>query len=848
MLWFRALGRALGNTVWAGALVLGAFMLGIAAGAWLAARWAPRLRHAARAYAGAELAVAAGGLVLVWGLPAAEPLLAALLAPLEEHAGPLAAARLGLAFAAMLLPTVAMGVTLPLGVRMLAGRDTARALGTLYAANTFGACLAPLAAEYYLVGALGLRGTALAAAGLNLVAAGIALSARVESSSAGLATTVPLQPRLLAAAALAGALALALEVLWFRLLLLYAPGTEASFALMLALLLAGIALGGAVAPWFARLPLAWIAAACGAGVVAGYGMAAPARGPGLPQLLSYAVPLMLPAAIASGLLFTLLGARLRGAAGDPQPAIGRLTCANTLGGAAGAAAGGFLLLPWLGIERGVLLLAAGYAIAALLLLPPLPGWRRFAPLAFAALAVALFPSGRMEAHLAQAARPYLWADGSTVARVTQGTTTTLQVLRRDRFGEPADWRLLTDSYSMSGVDRASARYMQLFAWLPLALHPAPREALLISYGAGNTARALLAEESLARLTVVDISTEILEASPLLHGAADPLRDPRARVVLEDGRHFLATREARYDLITGEPPPPMMAGVVNLYTREYFQSLAARLNPGGLATYWLPVHQFEPRGARAVVAAWCDAFPDCSLWAGSSLHWILLGGRDFTHRPAAAHFARLWANPRSAPLVAANGLEHPAQLGATFLADAAQLRGWVGDAKPLVDDFPRRIAAPPPPGQPQDEYARWLAPDGAAQRFAASPWIAAHWPEGFLKESIPFFRVQPILNGQLPPHPTRYLPLLDRLLRTTELQMPIYWLLGSDLVEQRILERVPEREDQYYARAVRALAERDYALALKYLQPLAEKDPGEIAPLAAYAACRAAKRAGCAGAP
>jgi hypothetical protein len=75
-------------------------------------------------------------------------------------------------------------------------------------------------------------------------------------------------------------------------------------------------------------------------------------------------------------------------------------------------------------------------------------------------------------------------------------------------------------------------------------------------------------------------------------------------------------------------------------------------------------------------------------------------------------------------------------------------------------------------------------------------------------------------------------------------MPVYWLLGSDLVEQRILERVPERPDQSYARAVRALAERDFALTAKYLEPLAEKDPGEIGPLRAYAACRAATRAEC----
>lgn len=51
--------------------------------------------------------------------------------------------------------------------------------------------------------------------------------------------------------------------------------------------------------------------------------------------------------------------------------------------------------------------------------------------------------------------------------------------------------------------------------------------------------------------------------------AHPLRDPRVQVHLEDGRFFLQTTDERFDLITGEPPPPRTPGTVNLYTREYF---------------------------------------------------------------------------------------------------------------------------------------------------------------------------------------------------------------------------------------------------------------------------------------
>src|SRR5258707_14193029 len=97
VLWFRALGRVLGNTVWAGALVLTAFMLGIALGGILAARWAQRIRHPARAFAAAEITVALSGSLLAWGLPSLESTIGQWLSPLAEHPATLASARFLLA-------------------------------------------------------------------------------------------------------------------------------------------------------------------------------------------------------------------------------------------------------------------------------------------------------------------------------------------------------------------------------------------------------------------------------------------------------------------------------------------------------------------------------------------------------------------------------------------------------------------------------------------------------------------------------------------------------------------------------------------------------------------------------
>ena len=84
------------------------------------------------------------------------------------------------------------------------------------------------------------------------------------------------------------------------------------------------------------------------------------------------------------------------------------------------------------------------------------------------------------------------------------------------------------------------------------LRPDPKRALVISCGAGSTAKGLVETRSLEHIDVVDISRAILELSDLVYPDPDehPLNDPRVHVHIEDGRYFLQATEGRYDIITG----------------------------------------------------------------------------------------------------------------------------------------------------------------------------------------------------------------------------------------------------------------------------------------------------------
>jgi spermidine synthase len=857
-LWFRQAGLLFGNGVWASSLVLSSFMAGLAVGNALVVRLDERLGRPTLAYAALELTIGLSGVGLVYGLPLLDGALAPVLGRLLDRPVPLNTLRFSLAFALLLVPATAMGATLPLLVKALHRIDPnlGRVLGRLYGWNTLGAVVGALAGEFFLIEALGVRGTGWAAAGADgMAAAGACALVASAGELAAPPRTGPRAPRprlrlarptrrLLAAAFASGAILLALEVVWFRFLLLFVRGSSAVFAAMLATVLAGIALGGfAGASWLGRDPRAhgWARAVSLAGAATCLGVYAAFSG-GAPMGLAVfgrAAQLMLPVCLLSGVLFTLLGAALGAQGHAPARAAGLLVLANTVGSAAGSLLGGFVLLPHLGVERSFLVLALAYGgVAALVPGPARPGPVWAARLAGVAVAIALwrFPVGAMEReHLREAAALYLDRDTRVVA-TREGSVETIQVAETRRFGEPYAYRLITNGYSMSSTGFRGRRYMKLYVLWPAAVHPQLRSALLISYGVGSTAKALTDTRSLERIDVVDISREILETGEIVFPdpREQPLRDPRVSVHVEDGRFFLQTTRRRFDLITGEPPPPKIAGVVNLYTREYFELIRDRLERGGIATYWLPIHSLDPADARAITAAFCAAFDDCSLWNGGAHNWMLVGTRGASGPVSPEDFGRPWRDPVVGEELRGLGLEQPAQLGTLFLADGPDLAAFVAGAPPLDDDHPKRLSSHLDFSRREAAvafYRRWMDPQAARERFRTSAVADRLWPAALREPTDRAFAWQGLVEEALtqPVDPDTRLPDLHRVLTETSLRTLPLWLLGSDADERRIALRVAASgtpgPDLHERLGRIALAERDYAGAAAHLaQALARCEP------------------------
>ena len=853
-LWFRQAGLAFGNSIWASSLVLSGFMAGLAVGNALAARAGARLRNPVRAYAIAEAVIALTGVGLVYLFPALGAALAPLFRPLLDHPWTLNSLRLLIAFLLLLIPSTAMGLTLPLLTRALL-RDEGSfggVLGALYGWNTLGAMLGVLIGELYLVGAFGVRGAAMAAGGLNIIAAAVAaaLSLRWTGEMSEMGgrgekgrTPVPSSPsRLLISVFLSGFCLLALEVAWFRFLLLFVKGSSNAFPVMLGVVLAGIALGGLAASLLMRFdrtaprfaaPLAFIAAVATVGSYAWFPRAVEPFGLGSitqpAAILRISLPLMLPVSFVSGMFFTIAGAALRSGLASEIETAGLLTLVNTVGAAIGSIVAGFLMLPLLGIERTIFTIALIYgAIGAVLFART----RATAWLGAVACMVALvmFPFGQLNDRLISIPVER-WAEGEPERRliaVREGLTETIVFFQRMLLGRPVSDVMLTNSFSMSTTGYGVRRYQKLYVWWPAAVHPALRRALLIGYGVGNTAKALTDTAGLESIDLVDLSRDILAIAPVVFPdeREQPLRDPRMHVHIEDGRYFLQTSDRQFDLITGEPPPPGIAGVENLYSREYFQLMRARLADGGVVTYWLPLADLSDVSAKAILRAFCDVFDDCSLWNGSGTNLMMVGSRLRASRAGESgavgeqQFRAQWSTPAIAAEMKRLGVERPEQLGALFIGDAAFIRALAGDGPALTDDNPKLIEAPfSSPTAGADLLAPITDTGAARTRFQSSALIARIWPSPLISSSVPYFDVQHVINAHMYGSlVTQSLALEDvhRILTGSTVDMPVMWRLASNSDIQHVVSSATPEEQlnpvlQYHL-AIRLLSERNYRAA------------------------------------
>jgi spermidine synthase len=730
--WSRLFALSMGHSIAAASSVLAAFMGGLSAGAFLGGHLAARVRprQALHGYALLELAVLAAAGVMPWALGATTPLLQwayhngdpGLLFPLV---------RLTSSLLLLLVPTLALGATLPMAARWFAreGPRARRTTGALYAANTAGAAVGAFTAGFLLLPAIGLRGTTYV--GLSLTSTAIAavlwLARTADDSdtphprtmrvAAGSIRETPEQPWL--AAAVVGATGLATftyEVAWMRVFAAIIGPSTYAFAATISVFIAGLAAGSAVGAAATRrlrrpelaITLSLVAAAVTASRASSYaGSSLPARavravaGEVLPfnhvllqQGLLVAM-LILPTAFALGLLFPLAIDLAGGSSGSAAKRIGVVCGVNTLGAVVGALGAGFAAIPLFGLQRTleigtVVLIGAAVLVS---MRAGLSARQRASGLGAAAAAAAMLAwSAPWDRELiASGVYQHVFTPGrvSVDAGAAVLKAGTLLYYREGPSGTVSVKRLNgTLSLAIDGkVDASTSGDMltqKALAHLPLLLHPDPTRVAIIGLGSGVTLASALTHPVTA-VDVVEISPEVVEASRYFAAEnRSALASPRTRLILGDGRSHLLLSDAAYDVIISEPSNPWVAGVASLFTREFLEAARSRLASGGVLCQWAHTYKISDADLRSIVATFASVFPDGTMWLVGDGDLLLVGSTAPLDGQL-ANIERRWARPEVAADLAGVSAHGPFAFLSMFIGGPTHLRAYSSGAVVQTDD-------------------------------------------------------------------------------------------------------------------------------------------------------------------
>ena len=698
-----------GSTAVSLSVLLATFMGGMCAGSLALPRVELAWRRPLIAYSLLEAATALCGTLVFLILPAIERLYVSAAA----HGLPNMALR-GVASAACLLPpTFFMGATLPVMSRYIARESGAASLwGWLYGSNIAGGVIGCFSAGFYLLRVHDMAFANGVAVALNLLVAGVAWWRSLRRHEVPLAAeafkesghNTSTSRSVLVAIAISGFCALGAEVVWTRLLSLMLGPTVYTFSIILGIFLTGLGLGSAAgarlaanrheaARWlgYSQL-LAALAVSIGALLLARSlpywpgnldSTAGPLRD-FLSDMLRCAIA-VLPAAIAWGASFPLALAAADGA--DSGRAVGEIYAANTAGAIAGSVLFSLIFIPRIGTTESQRVLIFASSVAAMLLF-----WRvaktpkRAVPSTLVAAAVLIWAVPPIPWKLIGFGRRLPTTGGEwSLLRMAEGMNSSVA------------WSLWdggTVYFHVSGKVEASTEpqdmsLQRMLGHLPALLHPHPRSALIVGFGAGVTAGTFVVHPEIERIRICEIEQLIPPNSTQYFRRENHnvMNDRRTRIVYDDARHFVLTTPERFDIITSDPIHPFVKGMASLYTTEYFEMCKRHLNPGGFVTQWVPLYETDFETVRSELATFFEAFPHGAIWGnlntdGSGYDVVLIGHdgpirADVDEIDARLHspaYAKVLQSLREA------GFPSAVELIGDYAAGASDLQAWLRGAE------------------------------------------------------------------------------------------------------------------------------------------------------------------------
>lgn len=533
-------------------------------------------------------------------------------------------------FVLLIVPAFLIGCSLPLFAGYL-GRFTSRAaFARAYMIYNFGAASTVVAIEFGLFRLLGLRDTVLTMAALNgIVSLALLLGfGGVRSRPEPRPPPLEVPRRAWLALALASVASAVFQLLMLKVAECFLGPFRETFALVLAVVLFGIAAGSALLKRV-RVDLAWLLVLALVGlafllagfswVTRGYAFFRPlAVGHALSNVLLRVAALLLLMGLpvlAFGATVPALLRRLGTEAHDS----GRLLFVSSLGNALGFLLMAFALHRYL--DYGAIVVVIGALTAAALVLATRGRGRAVVAglvLFGALLGLARFRWDEELLYLSYDA--YLSLDDLEWYRSTLVSTERFKgkqdTFALNRMGDKVYFFI--NGYVSINLESAPERLVGAF---PALFAPRTDRALVLGVGSGITTGTLAM--LFDHVDAVEINPVVLQN---LHRMSaynfDLVSRPNARLVVDDGIHFTRVTPESYSLIISTVTSPRYFSSGKLYTQDFFETIRRRLTPDGLYVTWVDMLVGQT-GLDIMLKTATQSFRHCSLATLNTGYFLLL---------------------------------------------------------------------------------------------------------------------------------------------------------------------------------------------------------------------------------
>ncbi len=683
VVWFKYLSLFLGNTTYAQTIVLATFLGGLAIGSFFFGKLADKILNQLKYYGVIELIIGIYGVVFPFIIEKVKILFFSVANESLIYQNPYVYLSIKLIFAAIVLiiPTTLMGGTLPLLTKFFTEKidDIRKENANLYFLNSFGAVVGVFFAGFIFIKNFGLDTTILIAGLLNIFVGTLSLFLSIMGETYSenkfhqyngfMQTTLQFElgpsnlKILILIAGLSGFASFMYEILWTRVLITIFGSSTYSFSIMLMAFISGITAGSFIVSSnfisrLNRLNVLFLAQS----MISLTMLLALFILPLLPyyfwgigslftksnQTFSFFLTieflicfsLMFIPTLFMGMSLPLVVEIVAHQKKRVGYSVGTVFSVNTMGNVIGAISTGLILIPLIGIEYSFLLGISINLLASIIILSMTIGNLRktFRITSFALpsmIIVLIFLTPEWNKNLMTAGifrrisetPPQSYSDyrrffnNREIIFYKDGISGNISVIKTlDTLKQ----KILLINGKPDASSYGDLPTQLLIGHIPMLLHPNPKDVFVVGFGSGSTVNATL-KYNPDQVICSEISKEVIDASKYFEEVNEScINDNRLKLVIEDAQSYLKLTQKKFDVIISEPSNPWIAGIGNLFSKEYFERCKASLKPGGIMCQWFHIYEMDDDVLTMVLSTFNSVFPYVQTWGGVQGDLILIG--------------------------------------------------------------------------------------------------------------------------------------------------------------------------------------------------------------------------------